>query len=304
VVAEALGTAPDIGGMLDAAGFLETVTGATSVAYTPDSVITPMLLVNDNESYGEYLHDAIVTMFKYSFNGGDAAMIDMEGIASYKAIATRTLVNGAEAAGQTIITVDDTTGIEADSYVQGTGDAGGGNAGYRVTSITNQTTMVISPALATGWADNAQVGPIFTTSSTVGTPIDGNSGSVSIGGSTYAMIEGSVTIEATVQDNRDNFGSAIYTDAFYINRRITGTLTCKLNRTNQVLAVIGRSNVQAQVIINVGTTSTNIIRMTMPYCEMNPVASIDIPEEEAIQVTFEYVALASSGDDEITILYI
>lgn len=295
-------TAPDIGGILDAAGFSETVTPATRVRYAPDSTITPLLLVNDIESYGEYAHDAIVSRVNFLVSGSDACKIEIEGIHSHKALITRTQLNGAEAAGQTVLTVDDGRKVEVDSYAQVTGDSGGGDAGYRVTAVSGNN-ITVSPALAVGGADDAQVGPIFTPSSTAGNVIDGNSGSLLIGGAITALImEGNIAIEASLQDTRDNaFNAGKYDDVFYVNRRVTGQVKCKLNRTNDLLALHGRGNVQTALVLTLGTTAGSIVTITLPYVEWNPIDSIDIPEENAIEINATFVALASAGNDEIQI---
>src|SRR3990172_8303824 len=117
------GNAPDVGEMLDAAGFAEGNTPGVRQRYTPDSILEAMLITNDTEGIGQYVHDAIVNKLMFAWDGGDACKLTVEGIGSYKSQAGVTQTDGAFVITDTVIAVDDAGVIEVDSYVQFATDA-------------------------------------------------------------------------------------------------------------------------------------------------------------------------------------
>jgi hypothetical protein len=123
---------------------------------------------------------------------------------------------------------------------------------------------------------------------------------VTIGGTTYKVLEGEVIIGTGLDLNEKEFGSTTPSDIIVSGRwDIKATLTLGVKKTEVNLLCHSRRQLQKAVVINLGDTAYNRAAITMPYCEIDP-SPLTVPDSGMATVQLQIVALGSSGEDNIT----
>ncbi len=296
------GTSTDTGDIL--------ASGGSKIKYELDETFTSLGFVNDVESYGEHINGAFVSSIDWSFDGTNACKQTIEGIFQKKAVSGVTTASGAEAAGQTVLSVTNPYMFEVGSLIQGVVDSGSDNRGYIVTAVS-ASTITVSPALNAGIANGAYVGPVFPKNNTwtpEGPVLSGNSGSVTLNGTVYRFLTGNVKVEVEYQTNVDDFGSDSYTGACAFTRKVTGSLTGFLTQAEVKEVLRSRYDADQSVACNIkmGTSvessGAGLIEFDMPYVQLTPVGTPDFSGADCVQVTFEFQAFGSpTGNDELVI---
>lgn len=276
---------------------------------------TSVGFLSDTDSVGEVAKGAFITAVQYSWDGGDAVKMSIEGMTGQQARCSTSAVNngGGYAAASTSIVVDDAQRFEVGSLVQFPDSDTNSGAGYQVTAINYTTdTLTIAPGLATGVSDNDAIGPLFpTVVAPTGSKIDSTAGSfvfdVSGAAITACTTSGFFRIETAYGDNRDCFGSDTYDAAWAMNRRVTGEVTVKVKAADMAAINQSRRSGQTQDVYALlgpsdEVNNNGLLYIYAPTVQIDPVSTLEIPEEDAVQVTFSLKCLGTT-DNELQINY-
>lgn len=278
-------------------------------AASPPAPYSTLGLISDVGAFGEALQGAYVSVLRWSWDGADSAKFNAEGVGQRKAYCGPAVVQGPFGAASTDITVDEAEQFEVGALIQFDGDAGAANEGYRVTAANTATNVLtIAPGLDVGVADQAAVGPLFPAATAqAGDIINSNVGLFVFDlfgtPAQVCTVNGFVQIETTFGHNGDCFGRDTYTEAWAINRRVTGEVVLKAMGADAKRIRQSREESVTTSAMIIMSTQDSRVRIAMAKVQLDPVATLDIPEEDAVQITYTFKALGITGDDEVQVNY-
>jgi len=278
-------------------------------AASPAAPYSTLGLVSDAGAFGEVLQGAYVSVMRWAWDGADSAKFNAEGVGQRKAYSGPAVVQGVYGAAATDVIVDEAEQFEIGALIQFEGDAGATNEGYRVTEVDTATnTIKVSPGLNTGVSDQAAVGPLYPAATAqAGAIVNSNVGLFVFDlfgtPAQVCTVSGFVQIETTFGNNGDCFGRDTYTEAWPMNRRVTGEVVLKAMGPDATRIRRSREESVTTSAMVVLATQDAQVRIAMVKVQLDPVASLDIPEEDAIQITYTFKALGTTGDDEIQVNY-
>ena len=305
----ALGTAPDIGDLLKLALGVETITGSTSVVYTPlkDPTAIYATIYRKGTSMVELVHGAIVQTLRISWSGDDFVTMDFSGIARNFAEAGTTTTSGTNATtASTGVTVADADFLRAYGVVS-VGAFNASGAGFQIASVNYTTEGIVLDATVT-YNTGQTVAPYLPTATLTGNPLH-SAGRATLsldgGATTIGNLSGFIEI-ATGLDlwNREAQSSSAV-DVFMASQREVSFGFEILNKKAEsyLLSLFSRKVSQDLQII-LGDTSTEKLKIDMDVCQIDP-SPRDLPESGPGTISLTGVALASSaGEDEITLTLI
>jgi len=301
----AAGVAPPMQRIFLSAGWAETIDAGVSTTYAPAITAASWVstaLLFDCENVSQLAHGCYVEEFSFSFDGTGPCKFNASGIASVEYQEATSTLSGAEAAGQTTLSVTDAEYYEVGGYVQVGADTNTG-AGYKITTIdTSGDTIIVTPALAVGASSGDKVAPFFPVVAVTGTPISGNTGTVTIGGVTMAVLSGKVTVSNTLDTTAGIFGADRYNQAVKVDHRVKVSLECYATDANLIMNQRTTLFANQSSTIALGTAAPNRILMTMAYLEWD-VSNINHSGDGGQLFTLEGIAKYSSGNDDLTIKF-
>jgi len=314
---DALGTAPEMGDLIKHAMGKETVSASTSVAYTLLKDMTVGALDSPGSAtilayQGDVMagcSGAIVQSLAFSWSGEDYITWTASGEAQKYIEGARDLANGAGASATSLIVddadnyrvgtvleiVDDTTEVSQDD---------GSGAGLQVTAVNYTTnTLTITPAAT--WSDNDRVIPFAPAGTFVGTELFGVDGSVSLdgGSSTLDTTGGSVTINTGLSLLNSSFGQTQPEEILNNGmREVTCNIDFIADTTNTYLGKEMARKTAYDVQIILGDTAASRVKINMDNVEFDP-GAYDSPEEDVVRWSSAGIALGTSGEDEIDLMF-
>lgn len=299
------GTAPDDADLWEAALGSEAVTGGTRVTYSlsASQTIKTLSMVRDfNEVFQEALRGAVVNQVTLSGSGGDAPTVTFEGFAYDYGFASRAVVDGNHGAGTTFDTTAATTAaLRAPCIIKiGTDDNSG--AGYEVSSVDDGTEQITLSASHGGVSNADVVLPIMPTETTAGSPIAGISGSLQLDSTTVPITAFELTLNNNHIEVSDQAFEAGTTDAVPGFREVTGSFTFRARQDLMIWLAERRSYITSDVDLTLGSVAGSKVLIEMPKIELN-FQAIDVPEADGATITVPFVALGTSGEDELTIKF-
>lgn len=305
----AAGTPPDLHELIKAVLGTYTNTGSTSDKYEPsDTYGQESLCVYEwTPAHARTGLGLMLDSMKISGKGAEPPMIEFAGVCKKSVVTGRSTLDGAFSAA--VGTLDTPTNIKADAVVAIYEAADGTTvvddnsaAGYKVNSATATTiTLEGSPA---GTADEDVVAPwapaeTFESGSSI---IAGINGAVTIGGTSAPVTE----YEIEVKHNRTPYDPEVgqsfvtgYSDGW---RSVTGTLTLKLTADQVKWLYYRESFTQAAVVLTLGTGAGSTLTISLDQVEFGSVDE-EKPEDGVGTIKLPFVALGSSGADEIDLTF-
>lgn len=305
----AAGTPPDGGVLLKGLFGRETIVAGTSVKYHPlrtsDLRQTHTLWIKD----GHFLYRALgVVLTKGTFpikadNSEEAlGRVNFEGsFAELKWTGTDE-VAAVAAGGATAVTVKDAKKFSVGSYVYFGASNDNGGVGYLVSAVNYGTNVLTIPALTTGVAVDDLVRPWLPVGVENGTPVSGNLGAVTRGGTSLPLMSGEITYEFPVKVMNEEKNGQLFATRF----ASTGIRNVQANISVLFDANAGRwwydvrNGVQADLVCNWGATAAQRYKLTAKN-QLLTAPQVSGSEERLIQLNGKAFA-STSYDDELELL--
>lgn len=306
----AAGTAPDIGEMLKAGFYTETVSGGTSVTYSFADAIPPRSLqlvrIAGSKLY-EVANGAWVEQidFELPAQGAPPLISFSGGYASHGMLLGGASVDGIHSAPDTSIQLQagDAERIRPGVYVY-FADETNTNAGYLVTAVDHDTDIItISPTLAGDLADDDALLPVAISQTLGGSVIGSVSSVATIGGTSVGMISCKLSVATgirglmnectTNRPNRLSLGRRVvnFEGQFYF-----------LDTGNVELGKAWEG-ATTSVAITIGSAAGARIKLNIPKirCAVSP---IEVPDADDAVFTLKGQARQSAAAaDECTVVF-
>lgn len=295
------GTAPDIGGLLEAGFGTATPTPATKVDYTLAKDINKSFTITRKVgTWSEAAIGCIVNQAIFRVKGEDECEVEISGLAANFIHTAPTTLAASSASGSDELTITDPTlQLSVGSVIQVGTDTNGG-AGFQVTTIVG-TTVTLESGLTADAASAAAVVAYAPTPVTAGSPASCISGSLTIDGSTYYITEFEITLNNNLNMQNDFFGfETAQGYSASSHREVTFSGTCYVQ--NEHSKIRGESVLFSSmpVVLTIGSVAGKKVVLTMSEAEFN-IVPMEIPEAEQATFTLEGSALdASAGEGELT----
>lgn len=313
------GTPPDVHPLLLSTFGTYANSPGTSDTYTPTDTQTSTssagtgscTIVREANTVGRQdLYGAFVRTLKIDMKGGEETKFTFEGGAKDEVFTATSTLNGAVVSPgpDFVVHASDIYNFSVNSIVQvGTSDNSG--AGHRVTAIdTGTNTITVTPNI-TAQLDAVDVLAFVPAESLVtssgGTPISFTLGQFSLDSvTTYPIVEASIEYNNAVKAFNDEAFTSSTSDYVRNFREVKGTIKVRARRDQ--LAHIGRylnhTSTQRSVVLTSGSTAGARMVITMAHCEFEDV-QLELPESEEGTINMPFVALGSSGADEISLAF-
>lgn len=253
----------------------------------------------------ESVWGAVVDTVEITFSGSEEAKVKFSGPAKAGVFTGNTTLATALASQATTFTAGEARFLDVGSLIQiGTNVSVG--TGYLVTAVdaASKTIITIDAACATQGADTLVYPFLPAETVTAETPIFGSKGSVTLGGVTFQATEGSITIEEGRELINDEHGTSSANAVVNPGKRkVAFSVTGYMHR--EVASAIYRANTSAStaVTIDIGSTSTEIVRVLMPQSEID-VTTLDVGGTDEVMLTLTGKAVHATGDDDINVLFL
>lgn len=306
------GTPPDIHDLLRCAMGGYANSPGTSDTYSladGQSALASCTIAHEmSETVNRQATGAFVESMKVSVKGGDEPVFAFAGGASdYVHTGPATLGAAITYVATPITSVTLTAGtapnIDTNSVIQIDGNDNGG-AGFLVTAGGGTTTLTISPGISVSVSNGAEVLPFVPTETVAGSPIASILGSLTLAGVSLPITEFELEIKNNIKALKDQAFTAATPDYIVGFREVTGSI--KLRARKDQIIHLGKyknaiSTTQA-IVVTCGSTAGARMVITVPYAEIDK-AALDVPEQDEAMITLPFVAMGSSGADELTIAF-
>lgn len=296
-----LGTAPDIGILMEHAMGTETVNASTSVVYTLAKAMTGKYLtvVADFDNFHQFVVGAIVQTMRIRWGGEEQVIVvDFSGQAKAYGETGNTAADGAGSSA-TALVVDDLDFLSQYSIISIDGDDNSG-AGHHVTAVNHSTeTATISSHT---WSDNDVVAPFLPAPTTAGSPVAGYKGQISLDGDSTQInhVRGEIVhntgLSLINKEHGDNEASAVTQR----RRSTTFDLEFLVKEGNTNVLSEARRGVAQDLYVTLGDTAASRMKCDLANSYFNDPRVVPADEGEQ-SMTFSGVALGSSGEDELAI---
>ena len=301
---DAAGTAPDMGDIIKHAMGTEAVSGGVSVTYSflKDMTALTASIYGGLSPFQQGVYGAVVQNLGLNWSGDDAVQWTASGVGANVIRAGTTLADGAGASATALI-VDD-----ADFYTKGALISIGGDdntgAGYQVTAVNHTSqTLTITPAAT--WDDNDTVTAFLPTGTYAGNPLYTPAGSISFdnGSSSTREISGSLTVNTGIDLLNNEHGSSEATDVILTGmREVDMSLDFYVKEDETYLMGEWRRKVSQDIIKTLGDTAGSRLKINMDTAEIDP-QDVSQGDDSAARFSANVIALGSSGEDEMTLVF-
>jgi len=314
-------TRPDTDQLLAAAIGKSTVSGPTVVYSLTNNqagfdiagtVYPSLTLVREsNKTVMEALVGAMPESLSIKFAGADEPRFSFSGFAkdhvhtgSTGVVSSSSTVTATLGSGQG---KDYQAGSVVFFEVAATGAVRANNsgAGFKVLSVAGDVLTFSEDVQAAGAVATDLCLPFVPTETTLGSPINGISGSISITAPATSLIitGGEINVKNSFKPFGDEAFQAAITDYIPGYREVSGSLTVR-GRRDQMIELGVRKNFTARDIqIILGTGSGTRFQIDMDAVEMG-FSPLEIPEAEEATFTLPFVAMGtSSGENEFTLTH-
>jgi len=300
------GTAPMEDVLLECLAGTKTITGGTSVAYTP-AIAKPsfsLYMLKDHTVFSAC--GCSVGAFKAALSTKGALQYDMSGKFMRMYYAGTDALNGAVLINATTIVVTNSKKFSIGSYiefVEGGVVKNNSNAGYKITAITVAThTLTITPGAQEALDTASVVRGFLPTGTEVGAPVESRLGVAKIDGASFNVqsMEFNIADEPKYLD--DEITTSGYTEEYVETMRsISGNLSIYFRENDAQYFYDGLNNTVRTLDMVTGTVAGSIVTI-----DSNRV-SLDVPTTEesdpTIALKMGFLALGTNGEDSFTITY-
>jgi hypothetical protein len=300
----AAGTPPDLHPLFVAAmggptADVYTNTPSTSDAYVLDNSQSPETLTlyeHVSDVLSKTVWGAWVDELTISVASGETPKVKFSGGAMGHVVTGTSTLNGAMSGSTTMV-------------VQ---TADGANFGVNsLVQIDAATNVLVTAAAAPSFTvdtsvteDNASVVyPYAPAETTAGSPIAGISGSVTYDSDTLYVTGFEVTLKNNFRPLDDEALAEYVTDVVPGYREVTGKITVRA-RKDWVVHLANRKDFGTQAItVVLGSVAGSKLTISVPYAELDYDA-IDVPAGDGdVVLSLPFVALGSSGEDELALTF-
>lgn len=301
-------TPPDCGDLIKCCMGAETV-NANDVTYslTTTQAITTLSLYRHFASLlAEGLSGAWVEEMTLSFAGGSEPKIKFSGGAMDYAASGYTVTNGALGGSETAVPVAAGGGVNfhnpASTSIYAYSQIAVGSSTDHSVTATATDTLTVTPAIVGAQNSGVAVVPYAPTYTVAGSPIAGISGSLTWDSLVIPVTNFELTLKNGFKPCNDH-AFVPHTDEVIVGQReITGKFSARL-RQDQIIKLLAREKFAAKALAvtagGIAQTGTRI-ELALGYCELE-YGDISVPEAEEATVDFTFKALASSGNDCMTL---
>jgi hypothetical protein len=303
------GTAPDDGPLWKALLGVETVNGGSSVVYTPSASQTALGSLTLQRHMSDVVQEAVTGAWVESatvkMSGGDEPKVTFSGGAAdhvHTGAAVLEVIANAGAADITL-TLATVANVQIGSIVA-VGADDNSSAGYQITSVNTATGVCgVSPVLAVGAADEANVLPFAPSETTAGSPIAGTLGSITIDSVSALITDAEVTIKNNIKPITDEAFEDNASDYVCGYREVTGVLGLRGRR--DFFIHVGKSKLfgAKDLVIICGSTAGARLKIDIDYAEFE-FSPVDVPESDEVMFKIPFKALGNSaGENEVSVTF-
>jgi hypothetical protein len=306
------GTPPDVHLLLQSAFGDYTNTPATSDEYSLDNsqqlpsvqITREISQLQMNVHQGSWVDEVVMSWSgaeegNFLFSGGSK-----DEIHTFRA-------QGTTAGGDNVIQLDlgayddyfQVNSVVAILKADGTLDSNAG-VGYQVNDVNTTLHRLLLDAVVVAAYAGRPIVPFTPAKTTVGTPVTGIVGTLTIGGAAYRVISASITLNNGTKALNDEFGYDGVSDYLMGPRRITGTLQFRMYEDSVALYPDAKAFERAALVLTSGSLTAGGSRVVLscPNIELTPF-NIDAPESEEVVVDASFMALASVAENEMTLTF-
>lgn len=300
------GTAPQEDVLLECLAGTKTVTGGTSVAYTP-AIAKPSFTLYMKKDHTVFAASGCsVGSFKAALAVKGGFQFDLSGKFMRMYYAGTDALDAAMLNAATTCTVLNSKKFSIGAYiefVEGGVAKNNTGTGYRITDI-NYTThlLTFTPAVGEAIDDNSIVRGFLPAGTEVGAPLENRLGVANIDGASFNVqsMEFSISDEPKYLD--DEITTSGYTEDYVeTTRNVAGNLSIYYRENDAQYFYDGLNNTERAVDLVVGTVAGSIVTI-----DSNRV-SLDVPTTEesdpTIALKMGFLALGTSGEDSFSITY-
>lgn len=292
----ALGTAWSCSPFLAAAFGTETITPATSVAYTLDDTQSALgwldFLDEQSEVKSWDLRNCWMNELKISAKGGANPRLMASGGVSDWIFTGSDQLNGVHVISETELTLDSAASFRVGSRII-VGSSNPTSTGHTITILSPLT---ISPALDSQQADDSIVRPWVPSESAAPFEIPGMAGTITIDAVEFAITEFELSVNLGLEPHDDQALVDVVEDYSRSWRSMTGFVKFRAFR-DQVHLLQGRETDHNSYALNVelGDTAGDIMEIDLPQAELD-FSDVEIPNKGSVIVTIPFDALTSDSE--------
>lgn len=294
------GTPPDLHPMYKAAMGSYANTPATSDAYTLANSQTPdtlTLLRHMTDVLSESAWGCWVDEMTLSVQGGETPKVKFAGGGMGYVLTGTSTLNGAMSGSTTmVVQTADGYAFATNSLIQI-----GSTSGIVVTADSSRPSFTTDGSVTE--SNGAAVIPYAPTETTAGSPIAGISGSVTYDSDAVNVTGLEVSLKNGFRPLDDEALEEYPSDFVPGFREVTGNITLRA-RKDWVVHVANRLEYSTQALtVVLGSTAGSILTVSVPYAELD-YSAIDVPAGDGdVVLTLPFVALGSSGEDELALTF-
>lgn len=284
----------------------ETITGSTSVAYSPAIEKPSFTLWIKRGHTVFFLTGCTVTKAELEITNKGSVECTLSGQGMKRGWAGRDTLSGAEAEGQTVISVTNPKRFCVGARIWNKTKADdNSDAGYAVTEVdVSGSTITIGTAVPSGgWSSGDTIEGWLPTLTAVGSPIEARDVSVSINSVATSIKSLKITFDDAAKYLDDELTTSGYVEDYAEDvRNISGTIDQRFrqDRLSQFYdAIQGTDTVP--IVVTCGTEAGSIMTLSLPYVSLEvPTLTDNAP---VIDMTVNFKALGSSGEDSATLTF-
>ena len=240
---------------------------------------------------------SVVNTIKISLAQGAEPLFEFAGPAlSYAEVSGRTTISGGGATSATQA-VTDTGPFQAGGIVQ-VGALTNTGAGYKINSVTDGASITLESSITTTGAEVVKA--FLPTPTTVGTPIAGITGSVTINGTACPVTGFEVTLDNGIASLTEAL-AALPGDMRRGIRKVTGKLSIRA-RADLLTYLGARRRTTAKDLAVICGAAGNRITIDLPTVQLMRDSNVDLPQEDEGVFDLNFTALSpSSAAAEMTL---
>jgi hypothetical protein len=178
--------------------------------------------------------------------------------------------------------------------------SGSASTGYIIGSVAT-TSIFVTPAIVSTIVAADTVRPWIPTIAEVGYPVECRTGTCEFDDVGVTLMGMEVAFNNNIRYLEDEITTSGYPSAFAAdNRKITGSTNIYLRGEDLHYFYKARNNTNVKIEMLGGSVAGKLFNLTMPYCNFNvpPIAG-----EMEKQLSLEFQALGSAGEDEVTLKF-
>lgn len=304
----AAGTPPDgWDDLLEAVFGTETISAGTSVTYSLAKEFKKSLSLfrSNGQASGDavmsYLvRGAVPQTVNFSLSGSDEARISISGFGADLLSAGKSLIDTDDGDDIVLKGANHAKMFSVGQYI----DIVGGATGLEILAINEGTNTLTVDNHVAGSEDDVIIPSIVAVAETyvaTASPISGVLGSFTMDSSSFDIISADITLDNGAAPHNDIYGTEKTTNFHLNNRSVTGSITFRVDDVNFLDLARTKDNFQRDLALVSGTTAGAIATFNLNTVNFD-FTNANASGAEDVQVTVPFVALGSSGEDELELV--